>query len=58
MAKKKTLTPMEENVLSGKQLTEMGFYLDSKKSPIATTLKYIVIPRPAHLGGWQINIKR
>lgn len=57
MAKKVTLIPNEVNVMSGKDLTEMGYFIDSDGFLIATTLKYNVIPRPPHQGGWSIRQK-
>ena len=48
MAKKPKLVPGEVNILTGKELTEMGYYFTVDRRPIATTLTYeveLTLPR-------------
>jgi len=53
--KKKIIEIGKENILTGKQLVDMGYKKDSEGMLIATTLKYSVFIRPVHYGGWLIK---
>jgi hypothetical protein len=50
--KRPLLVPGEENILTGRQLTDMGKYIDSDGFLISNTLKYSVWCNP---GNWQIR---